>query len=94
MATDRRGLIIGGPRAASGSLSPTAAAARLAALRAAYVPERDVDARARLAHERPVSTRPFAVLVSQRLRELRALCELARHLHEAASVAKPVRATR
>jgi len=61
--------------------SPAVVASRLATLRALYVPERDVDARARLARERPAEARPLALLVSQRLRELRALCDLARHLH-------------
>jgi hypothetical protein len=90
MATEYRGLFTGGARRGPSALSPAAVGARLAALRAASVPERDVDARARLARERPVSTRPFVLLVSQRLGELRALCELARHLHEVASAAKPV----
>ena len=94
MATEQRRPSIGAARTGSGGLSPEAVGARLGALRAAYVPERDVEARARLAHERPVTTRPFAVLVSQRLRELRALCELARHLHEADIAAKPVRPPR
>ena len=58
-------------------------AGRLAELRARYVPERDADARERLARERPVTKESFEVAVQRRLRELRALCELARHLRRA-----------
>lgn len=60
---------------------------RLRALRELYVAERDVDARARLARERPPERRSFAELVAERLRELRALQELAAHLHGARSLA-------
>lgn len=61
---------------------PPGVGARLARLRALYVPERDVDARARLAREVP-APRPetFDQAVARRLRELRALDDLARHLH-------------
>jgi hypothetical protein len=57
--------------------------ARLAVLRQACVTERDADARARLARERPRSQQPFEVAVERRLRELHALCTLAGCLHRA-----------
>lgn len=60
---------------------PPGLAERLAVLRASYVPERDAEARERLARERPPRAESFEVAVSRRLRELRALCELTRHLH-------------
>ena len=56
-------------------------ALRLATLRELYVPESITAARARLARERPPSTESFAETATRSLRELRALCELARHLH-------------
>jgi hypothetical protein len=63
---------------------PPGVSERLAALRALYVPERDDEARARLEHERPPQSPPrFEVAVAARLRELRALCDLAGHLHRA-----------
>jgi hypothetical protein len=67
-----------------GPLPPPGVAARLATLRDLYVAERDADARARLARERPrPPDEPFAILVHRRLRELRALCDLAAHLRKA-----------
>jgi hypothetical protein len=72
---------------------PPGVAARLQALRRLYVAERDVDARARLERERPGSRRPFEAAVAARLRELRALCELAAHLHRAARQAVKTPAT-
>jgi hypothetical protein len=56
-------------------------AARLAELRARYVPERLEDAVRRLARERPSVREPFERRAARALGELRALCELARHLH-------------
>jgi hypothetical protein len=47
------------------------------------VPERDADARARLTRERPANRPSFEVAVAARLRELRALCDLADHLRGA-----------
>lgn len=65
----------------SRDLDAATVAARLDALRAHYVPECVAEARARLARERPVGPRePFERAVARRLVELRALCELARHL--------------
>ena len=60
---------------------PPGLAERLQALRGLYVAERDDEARRRLARERPRRSQPFEVAVAGRLRELRALCELAEHLH-------------
>lgn len=56
-------------------------ARRLDELRAAYVPERDEQARRRLQRERPKSRESFEQAVARRLEELRALCELADYLH-------------
>jgi hypothetical protein len=56
-------------------------AARLAALRARYEPESVAEAALRLADERPPVIEHFADGVQRRLGELRALCELARHVH-------------
>jgi hypothetical protein len=57
-------------------------AARLARLRELYVPETLDQVRRRLAEEQPVEVpEPFAKAVERRLAELRALDELARHLH-------------
>jgi len=64
-------------------LSPSVVAERLSSLRRTYVPERTVDARARLAGEVPRSELPFERRVARSLKELRALCELATHLHKA-----------
>jgi len=78
MASDRA--------AAPTSAPPHGVADRLRLLRALARVESDVEARARLAREQPVPTgRPFAEVASERLRELRALCELARHLHRSRS---------
>jgi hypothetical protein len=66
----------------SRELDPAAVVARLAELRAAYVPESVQHARARLAEERPSgASESFDRSVRRRLAELRALCELTRHLH-------------
>lgn len=62
---------------------PPGVAGRLARLRMLYVPETDAAARARLSRERPPVNEPFEVAVARRLRELRALCELADYLHRA-----------
>jgi hypothetical protein len=67
-------------RGAAGA-PPGGVAERLAALRAVYTPEHRSEAYARLAKERPSTTESFARAVARRLRDLRALCELARHLH-------------
>jgi hypothetical protein len=66
----------------SHDLSPAAVARRLACLRAAYVPETEVEVRRRLAPE-PRSEVPFAEAVASRLAELRALCELTAYLQQA-----------
>jgi len=59
-------------------------AARLAQLRALYVPERDAEARARLEQDQPPPVaESFSRAVARRLAELRALCELADYLHQA-----------
>jgi hypothetical protein len=55
----------------------------LARLREVARLERDDEARARLARERPRRDEAFEQAVARRLRELRALCEVARHLHQA-----------
>ncbi|MEO8551424.1 MAG: hypothetical protein ABI678_15710 [Kofleriaceae bacterium] len=56
--------------------------ARLAALRAMYVPETIAEARHRLAGERPPFTRELtSASVDRALRELRALLELSSALH-------------
>jgi len=62
---------------------PPGVAQRLIALRHLYVPETAAEASARLHAEKPPITEPFEVGVDRRLRELRALCELANHLHKA-----------
>ena len=65
---------------------PTAdeVASRLEWLRAAYVPESVDEGRARLARgEREArASEPFAQAVERGLKELRALCDLAAHLHD------------
>ena len=63
-------------------LDPEKVVARLAELRAAYVPEGVSDARRRLAHEIPPRSERFERRVARSLAELRALCDLAAHLHE------------
>jgi hypothetical protein len=60
---------------------PAGVAGRLERLRALYVPERDEDARQRLAREARASSEPFAVGVARRLEELRALGDLTNYLH-------------
>lgn len=67
-------------------LDPIAVAARLAILRALYVPETVADARRRLAKERPADDTPFAEKVARRLDELRALDDFARYLQQAKHV--------
>ena len=62
-------------------LAPEAVSARLALLRASYVPETLEQGRARMAH-RP-EPEPFERGVARRLAELRALCELTKHLRSA-----------
>jgi hypothetical protein len=64
-------------------LDPGAVAARLGALRTAYAPETVDDGRRRLAQERPPSQESVAQVAARSLSELRALCELARVLHQA-----------
>jgi hypothetical protein len=59
---------------------PEDIAARLAVLRALYVPESIEEARLRLERERPDVEEPFEQAVARRLRELRAICELVRHV--------------
>ena len=61
-------------------LRPEDVTARLAKLRALYVPESIEEARLRLERERPKSEEPFEQAVARRLRELRAVCELVRHV--------------
>jgi hypothetical protein len=76
MASERRAL-------------PAGLAVRLRALRSLYVAERDDEARRRLARERPRRVASFDVEVAGRLRELRALSDLADHLHRARIAHKP-----
>ena len=64
----------------SRSLSSEAVAARLARLRATYVPEHVNDARQRFA-PKAANLQHFARDVALRLKDLRALCELSDHLH-------------
>lgn len=61
-------------------LRPEDVAARLATLRALYVPESVDEARARLEREQPERRETFDEAVARRLRELRAICELVRHV--------------
>jgi hypothetical protein len=63
--------------------------ARLAKLKELAVIERDDEARARLARERPETNEPFPLAVQRRLHELRALCELASYLHRAGARGAP-----
>jgi hypothetical protein len=65
----------------SRELDPTTVAARLQMLRASYAPETLYEARLRLAREQPSAREPLERAAARRLAELRALCELARHLH-------------
>ena len=62
-------------------LAPESVAARLAILRASYVPLNADEARALL--EAADARKPFAEAVSLRLAELRALSDLTRYLHGA-----------
>jgi hypothetical protein len=55
-------------------------AERLQRLRALCVAESDSQARRRLAAQPPAAAEPFAAAVARRLDELRALCDLAKHL--------------
>jgi len=53
---------------------------RLAELRRLYVPEPTDEAQRRLDRERPRGKESFDQAIARRLRELRALCDLANHL--------------
>ncbi len=64
-------------------LDPTAVARRLNELRSRYHPEHVDAGRRRLAHERPARTESLAETAARGLAELRALCDLADHLHRA-----------
>ncbi len=64
-----------------GDLSASVVAARLEALRILYTPLSEHEARALLEPPSVVDRVPGAREVSQRLAELRALCELTRYLH-------------
>ena len=67
---------------AVGAGPPPGLAARLNALRSIHVAERDAAATRDLTgRDRSISRPAFAILVAARLRELRALDELARYLH-------------
>lgn len=66
----------------SDSSPPPGVAERLNALRRLYIAETADEGRARLSQARSRIERPFAVLVAARLQELRALCDLATHLHQ------------
>jgi hypothetical protein len=59
---------------------PPGVAERLLQLGSLYVAETDSEARRRLAAETPATVTPFPVAVAARLAELRALCDLAKHL--------------
>jgi len=61
-------------------LRPEDVAARLAVLRALYVPESIEEARLRLERERPEPEESFDQAVARRLRELRAVCDLVNHV--------------
>ncbi len=65
----------------SRELDPIAVRARLAELRASWVPMSAAEARQLM--ESPPPRRPFAQAAAARLTELRALDELTRHLHSA-----------
>jgi hypothetical protein len=60
---------------------PPGVAERLERLGAMVVLDTDADTRRRLARDRPANVEPFAVAVARRLAELRALSDLANHLH-------------
>ncbi len=59
---------------------PLGVAERMARLRVLCVPERDAEARRRLANRPQATNTPFAIAVARRLAELRSLCDLANHL--------------
>jgi hypothetical protein len=83
-ATDKTPADQGASRADDGGLRPQSVGERLDELRRISVPERDEEARARLARERPRRRKDeeaFEVAVERRLNELRALCALANYLH-------------
>jgi hypothetical protein len=64
------------------NLSPDRVVLRFAELRRLCPIEQDADARNRLMREQPPAPpERFELAVECRLRELRALCELARYLH-------------
>lgn len=60
---------------------PAGVPERLERLRSLYVAESDVAARRRLDAEHAPRPEPFAAAVTRRLAELRALDDLAAHLH-------------
>jgi hypothetical protein len=62
-------------------LDPGRVAERLAVLQRTYVAETVDEARERLARERPQRQESFEQRALRCLGELRALCDLARHLH-------------
>lgn len=66
-------------------LRPEDVSARLAKLRALYVPESIEEARERLERERPERQETFDQAVARRLRELRAVCDLVHHVRGVAS---------
>jgi hypothetical protein len=59
---------------------PSGVINRMERLRLLCVPERDAEARRRLADRPRITNAPFAAAVARRLAELRALCDLASHL--------------
>ena len=67
----------------SRELDPSVVGSRLAELRRRYVPERIEEGQRRLARERPARNEPLAQMAARGLAELRALCDLAAHLHRA-----------
>jgi len=71
------------PAPSTAGAPPPSVAERLSVLRALYVPERRIEARARLAEERTLAKEPFERAVARRLSELRELSDLTRHLHRA-----------
>ncbi len=73
----------------SRELDPAAVAERLAELRALYVPEQLDEGRRRLARERPARIEDLVERATRGLAELRALCDLAGHLHRASPPRSP-----
>jgi hypothetical protein len=63
-------------------------AERLRVLRGLYVAETAAQARQRLGGPRRATDDAFATAVARRLGELRALCDLANHLHQPQSGAR------